>query len=340
MNTVGIKNPLVINYSPFNPSSRVNTSASGTFADRADFSELSVKLQKAIENLSSTAPAVTETEADSASMEKKIQEYIETGKKVKRPDGFEDVDDFRWGVLVALSESTGLSFDKLRQATVQDMQDYEHEFLFKTQEWVKALAPESVDITSFTSPADFWNAKFLTDSTGGVTRNEDFKMLKISAAFQEMPDISINGLKSRLPVSSSFFSKTKLTEADTVSLMYMAEGFRERDGNKLAYSFSRAGKVSESELKSVSKMNQEAMTDYYTEKMAEHDLFFRKNYPNPAETKDQFGQMNYPFLARDILEAAGISIFKTGVSGSAMMYNPQNDYRKLADMVYSPYSGR
>ncbi|QAR34071.1 hypothetical protein EP073_11855 [Geovibrio thiophilus] len=336
MNTVGINKTLVINYSSqASFTVRGNAPSDGAFADRADFSELSVKLQKAIEKLSSPAPSAVETETDNASLEKKIQEYIETGKQVKRPDGFEDVDDFRWGVLVALSESTGLSFDKLRQTTVQDMQDYEHEFLFKTQEWVQDLAPEDMDITSFSNSADFWNAKFITDSTGSVTRNEDFKMLKIGAALEEMSGVSINGAKSRLPVSSSYYSKHKLTEADTVSLMYMAEGFSERDGNKLAYAFSRAGKVSESELKNVSKMNRETMTDYYTEKMTEHDLFFRENYPNPAETKKQFGQLNYPFLNREILEATGISIFKTGISGSAMMYSPQNDYRNAADMIYS-----
>ena len=336
MNPIGIDSKLIINYAASQTSFTKDKSVafSGVFADRADFSQLSVNLQKAIDKLSSPASIVTETEMDTASLQQKIQEYIELGKQVERPDDFKDIDDFRWGVMVALSESTGLSFDKLSHATVQDMQDYEHEFLFKSQEWVKDLAPDDMDISSFSSSADFWNAKFITDDSGSVTRNENFKMLKISAALSEMSDASINGIKSKLPSSESS-GKTKLTQTDTLALMYMAEGFRERDGNKLAYAFSKAGKVSENELNNLSKMSQQEMTDFYTDKMSEYNLFFRKNYPNASETKNQFGQISYPFLNRDILETTGISIFKTSVSGSAMMYSPSNDYRNAEDMIYS-----
>jgi hypothetical protein len=196
-----------------------------------------------------------------------------------------------------------------------------------------------MDITGFDSADDFWNSKFIRQEDGSYTRNADFEMLKLSAAYSEN-DMKISGLSPENSRTKGGYEKELLlAKADPISLMYIAEGFSSNDGDKLSQGFSTIGSLSTKTDLPWNPYHEEGSSNslmkYYSMEAAESDLFFKANYPAESHKEGFYSKTIYFGQSKSLMEGLGISVYLTGNTGMPSWFNPGSDFRDPSEMIYT-----
>ncbi|MDR2884533.1 MAG: hypothetical protein LBV09_05445 [Deferribacteraceae bacterium] len=277
--------------------------------DTVEISSVAQALQTELRKIKEAGKVESVVEDVSKEAKRKVEQYEEIGKSVERAQGAEDLDDFEWGTMVSLAETIGVSTDRIMEITFDDLEDYHHEFVIKPKDYIQNAA-KGVNITSFNSAKEFWDAKFREKDGLG-----EFEMIKVQSLFNERGMVQsadnkkeYDNVIARATAANgrSFISNsTAIDDVPSEILMLFNEALQEEDDAKMGLLFEYVQLVG-----SVPGISGLMETKGHARNVDE--LMWYLNNNRNVHGDDPYGQ-GILFAGKSL--ADGMKIYKTGVAG-------------------------
>ncbi|QAR32614.1 hypothetical protein EP073_04085 [Geovibrio thiophilus] len=236
--------------------------------DTVQFSGLAKRMAKEIQKISEVAlngirsgEEAEHPNADAA--EQIIERMTELGKTVRKPDSLEELDDFRWGMLVNTGRALGVTdTDILAEINSEDVDLY---FLARDRSM---------------TDGEFWSEYFTKNEDGSVSRNEEFRAeLTANHPFAEMLkgyslDLSNASSQALTYVNQPDSAPRKLSDIKPEALMNLTRALNEDSVD--SYLYSAVSLYSSADANA--ELTDELMAERYKDKIADYMMLYNESF--------------------------------------------------------------